>query len=155
MRLTQKFLGHELRTRCHDSLISEALNLGKVHILACSLHGSQTYVTADYLNVQLRLDLPQVLNLISELFKLISAVNGPVLEWVSRSELSNRLLKGIHQRLYKETTRAAEWVPEVQLASFLSTVENATLKKAGRGQSLIQHTPSHVRSISMLIETII
>ena len=142
-------------TRRHDSFISEALDLGKVHILACCLHGSQTNITTDYLDVQVRLDLTQVLNFASELLKLISAVNGPVLEWICWSELTNGLLKRIHQSLYKETSCAAERVPEVELASFLSTVKDATLKDAGRGQSLVQHAPSHIWSISVLIETII
>ena len=82
-------------------------------------------------------------------------MNGPVLEWVGWSELTYRLFKGIHQCFYKETARATEWIPEVQLASFLCTVEYTAFKDAGCGQSLIQDTPSHVGSISMLIKTII
>ena len=82
-------------------------------------------------------------------------MNGPVLERVGRSELANGLFKGIHQGFYQETTCAAEWIPEVQLASFLGTIKYTALKDAGCGQSLVQHAPSHIRTIPMLVETII
>ena len=85
-----------------DALICKELYVCELHVFRCSLDRPQADITTNNLHVQVRLDLPDLLNLLLESFVLLSHEDGPVLKGILVIQGAHGLPKGVHQGLNQE-----------------------------------------------------
>lgn len=130
-------------------------DLGEFHVAGGSLHGALTHIWADNLYINIVFDFLELFQFISEVLKLLAFEDWPVLERELLIKPSNRLLQCAHQSFDQERPRAAEWVPKIQFTWTACSFKDPWLKNTGGRQGLIEHSPSYIGTVTMLVETFI